>query len=149
MKTEKNSFEELEQLLAAQQEALARATAYINQLQRTLWQAANQVPSKTILIEEADVPILWRLDKAREENGTIVLKASVTPPPSEEVMAALALKLRGTNLRIIDIAKEMLVDNWPAHYIEFQLSKTIIFVGGTWIDAALARQAAKAQDSQN
>ena len=93
-------------------------------------------------------PVLWRLDKIRKENGDICLTSSVTPPPTDEEIGRLVSKLTGTHLRIEDVQKEVGLEAWPAGYLALQLSSKLAIMNGLWMDAGIARQAARS-DGQN
>lgn len=131
------------------QEALANAAAHIQQLTRVLWLTVQAAGGKATL-DESKVEPLWRLDKIRNEDGTLVLTSSVTPPPSGEEIDRLVAKLIGTRLRIEEVQAELGLENWPPDYLAFQLQKDrLVVMGGVWTDINMARGIAAGHAGKN
>lgn len=152
MKTEKNQQplpKEVLEMLAMQDQAMSSMGAMIAQLQRILWLAVRQAGG-SLQLNEGEIDPLWRLDKRRLENGTLDLTATVTPPPTEEALKALADELRGTDLRIEDIQKKREdLAMWPPAYIVGKLAPFILWSEDRWRDTALVRGAKEQQLENN
>lgn len=130
------------EMLATQDQAMSSMGAMIAQLQRVLWLAV-QAAGGRVQLKEGSIDPCWRLDKVRMEDGTLILTASITPPPSEETLSKLADRLRGTDLRVEDVQKDTELDNWPALYLVTKLAPMILWHGGRWTDAALVKGASE------
>lgn len=119
---------------------LATAGAMINQLQRILFLVV-QAKGGMVEIKEGEINPLWRLDKKRKEDGTLVLTSSISEPPGPEQLKALAEKLRGTGQMISDVQKELGLEHWPEDYLAYQIVDLVLFHKGKWCDAAEVREA--------
>jgi len=143
LKTENKLPKEVAEMMAMQDQAMSTMGAMIAQLQRLLYAAVNQAPGRTLEIKEAELDPLWRLDKIRKEDGTLVLTASLTPPPTQEQMMELADKLRGTNTRLEELQKKDTagIGNWPTLYLVGKLAPYVLWSEDRWRDTALVKGA--------
>lgn len=139
---ENNPKDLMQHQLVKMEEGLMQAGAYINQLQRILWLVI-QASGGKVTINEGAIDPLWRLDKIRLESGELCLTSSTQAPPSEEEIGRLIDKLRGTQIRIEDVQKELGLDAWPPQYLAFQISHKLAIANGLWTDAEIARQMSK------
>lgn len=148
MKTEKpKPLDELLKTCAAQEKGLANAAAYINQLQRILFLTV-QAAGGRVELKEAAINPLWKLEKNRLEDGTLVLQTSINAPPTKEQMDLLVSKLRGTEAFISDVQKELGLELWSEDYLAFQMVDRLLYFEGKWVDADIVKAASK-QNEQN
>lgn len=119
--------------------AMSSMGAMIAQLQRILWLAV-QAAGGQVQLQEGSIDPLWRLDKIRTPDGILILTASITPPPTEEKLLALADKLRGKSIRLEEIQKDdEELGKWPTVYLVQKLAPHLLWSGDRWRDAALVK----------
>lgn len=140
---EKQKNEQLLSKLSQMEKGLMEAAAYINQLQRILFLTVKAAGGQ-VKINEGSIPTDWRLDKTRDQQtGELCLTSNIQPPPSDEEIGRLVDKLRGTEIRIEDVQKELSLEAWPPQYLAFIISHRLAIMDGKWTDAEIARQMAK------
>lgn len=126
------------EMFSKQDQAMASMGAMIAQLQRILWLAVQAAGGK-VQLQEGSIDPLWRLDKVRMDDGTLILTSSITPPPTEEALKTLADKLRGTAKRLEEFQKDSDLGMWPVPYLIMKLAPYILWSGDRWRDAALVK----------
>ena len=97
--------------------------------------------SRVAPCRKSKIDPLWRLDKTRLQDGkgTLSLTSSVTPPPSQEKIDQLVMKLMAISLTIEEVQQELSLEDWPPSYLAFQLRDRLGMVNGKWQDIDLAR----------
>lgn len=143
----KQAIQELTQALMQHQEAMATMGSQINQLQRILWLTV-QAAGGQVEIHEGQIPSLWKLEKRRGENNSLILTSAVMEEPPKEKMDALVDRLMNTELDLLKVQKELGLEQYPANFLAFHMSDRLILTEGKWLPNTIAKAAFK-QDGQN
>lgn len=132
-----------------QVEMVARhQTAKCAQLERVVWLLVRKAGG-AVTINESTVDPLWKLTKSREQNGEITLVAEAMEGPSEDKLSALTKALLGTSRPLFEVAREVGLEAFPPAFLAFRISDRVIFLSGTWTDAALAKEQMSQRPAQN
>lgn len=133
--TDKLPGEKLNQIALLEQVA-ANMHYKALQLQRTLWLAARK-EGGSLILNEQEIDLLWRLSFERTPEGLLKVVASVTPEAEEADIEKAAKDLIGTNGMLTEYAAAHdRLKEYPLEYLEHRLSKHCRYEGTMWISAA-------------